>query len=79
MSGIHTSVAPTAHGYTRSNTPWILNDDQTIYGRLVHYLSGGGLRTFGRTVKQEQTRMRQRRFLTWAGVIGFVWLVFYVG
>ena len=77
MSGIHTSVVTDAHGYTRTDSPWILSEHKSIYGKLIHYLSGGGMNTFGRTVAQERVRRTHRRFLIWAGVLAVVWTFFY--
>lgn len=77
MSGIHTETVGDAHGYTREDTPWILDARPSVCGRLVHYLSGGGMRTFGRTIVQERAKRRHRRFLMVAGALGAVWLVFY--
>lgn len=77
MSGIHTSVVTSAHAYTRDDSPWILGEYESVYGKLIHYLSGGGMTTFGRTVAQEKVRRRQRRFLVWSTVIGLVWVFFY--
>ena len=47
------SVLSSRHAYTRSRTPWILADYRGVYGKLLHYLSGGGMSTFGRTIRQE--------------------------
>ena len=77
MSGIHTSIVTSAHDYTRSDSPWILDEYESIYGKLIHYLSGGGMTTFGRTAKQERVRRRHRRFLTWSGALALVWVIFY--
>ena len=77
MSGIHTSVVTDAHEYTRSDSPWIIGEHQSIYGKLIHYLSGGGMMTFGRTARQELVRIRHRRFLAWSGALAVVWVVFY--
>ena len=77
MSAIHTSTVSAAHPYTRSKSPWIIGEYQSVYGKLIHYLSGGGMRTFGRTVQQEEVRLRRRRFLFGAAVIAAVWLFFY--
>lgn len=67
------------HDYTRSETPWILGDDhRSVYGKLIHYLSGGGMRTFGRTVRQEEIRRRHRRFLAFAAVFAACWLIMYL-
>ena len=49
-----------------------------MYGRLVHYLAGGGMRAFGRTVRQEEVLMRRRRFFTVAAAIAALWLAFLV-
>ena len=77
MSGVHTELVTAAHGYTRERTPWIMDEHKSVYGKLIHYLSGGGMRTFGRTVSQEIVRYRQRRFLVFAFVMGGLWLIFY--
>ena len=77
MSGIHTSIVTPAHEYTRSDSPWILDEYKSIYGKLIHYLSGGGMMTFGRTARQELVCIRHRRFLTWSGVLAVVWAIFY--
>jgi len=78
MSSVHTSIVGAAHPYTRSESPWIIGEYHSVYGKLIHYISGGGMRTFGRTVKQEEVRRRQRRFLIAAGCLVAVWLVFYL-
>lgn len=78
MSGIHTNFISAAHGYTRSKTPWILDEHESAYGKLIHYLSGGGMSTFGRTVSQEEARRKHVRFLSVAAALGVLWLVFYV-
>ena len=75
---VHVSPLSSRHSYTRSRTPWILDDYRGVYGSLVHYLSGGGMRTFGRTVRQEEVRLRQRRFLHVAAALAALWLLFYV-
>ena len=77
MSGIHTSVVTAAHSYTRNDSPWILGEYKSIYGKLIHYLSGGGMTTFGRTVTQERVRRAHRRFLVWAAVLAVTWTFFY--
>ena len=77
MSGVHTELVTDAHGYTRAHLPWIMEEHKSVYGKLIHYLSGGGMRTFGRTVSQEIVRRRQRRFLVFASVMGGLWLIFY--
>ena len=78
MSRIATSVVTDAHAYTHSDSPWIIGEYKSVYGKLIHYLSGGGMTTFGRTVTQEETRSRHRRFLLCATVLGVLWVVFYL-
>ena len=78
MSGLFTETVTAAHAYTRAKSPWILEESEpTKRGRLVHYLSGGGMATFGRTIKQELVSSRHRRFLAVSAIIGVVYLVFY--
>lgn len=77
MRKIHTSVVTDAHGYTREDSPWIIGEYESVYGKLIHYLSGGGMRTFGRTVSQEKARRCHMRFLSVAAVLAVVWLLFY--
>lgn len=74
---VHVCPVRSRHEYTRSRTPWILSDYREAYGKLVHYLSGGGMRTFGRTVRQEEARLRQRRFMRVVAAIAALWLLFY--
>ena len=73
-----------AHAYTRSKVPWRLDTYRDAYGetskgarfgwKLFHYISGGGMRTFGRTVQQEELNARQNRFLVVAGLLAALWL-----
>lgn len=76
-NGVHTAFRADAHGYTRSEAPWILDEQKSTCGKLVHYLSGGGIRSFGRTVDQEMARLKHERFLVKAGVVAILWLLFY--
>lgn len=76
--GVRLSALDSKHAYTRSRAPWILADYRSAYGKLLHYISGGGMSTFGRTIRQEEARLRQRRFLTLAAVLGALWLAFYL-
>ena len=78
MSGVHTTLVTDAHGYTREESPWIMDEHKSVYGKLIHYLSGGGMRTFGRTVSQEIVRRRQRRFLITFAVLAALWLALLV-
>jgi hypothetical protein len=88
MSRIPTSLVGVAHSYTRSKVPWRLDEYQEAHGetskgqrfgwKLFHYISGGGMRTFGRTVQQEELGARQTRFLAVAGAVAALWLVLLV-
>jgi len=78
MGRLTTSIRGDAHAYTRSKSPWIISEHRSIYGKLIKYLSGGGMTTFGRTVRQEEVKHRQVRFLVAAGVMAVLWLVFWV-
>lgn len=88
MSRLSTSIVRDAHAYTRSRTPWLLDvrkeaqEETAAQGRtgwrLFHYLSGGGLRAFGRTVQQEEAEAKRARFLAKAAVLGAVWLYFWI-
>lgn len=78
MNRLPTSLARDPHTYTRSDVPWLITIGETAYGKMINYISGGGMQTFGRTVRQERSRRRQRRFLVAAGILAVVWLVLYV-
>ena len=88
MSGIHTTIVGDAHAYTRSRTPWLLDENREARGettngkkfgwKLFHYIAGGGMRAFGRSVRQEEIDAKQNRFLVAAGVFGVVWLALLV-
>ena len=78
MCAIHTSVVTHAHAYTRSRSPWIMAAPRSVCGRLVHYLAGGGIGAFGRTVRQEEVRRRQTRFLAASAVVAAGWLLLLV-
>lgn len=87
MRNIHTETVKSAHAYTRSPTPWRLDSyrgasgvtsDGKKYGwKLFHYLSGGGMRAFGRSVEQEEMSWRQTRFLRVCGILAIIWLWLY--
>jgi hypothetical protein len=89
MRPIRPTFVRDAHAYTRSKVPWRLEEYQSAYGvttkgkrfgwKLFHYISGGGMRTFGRTVQQEERSARQNRFLAIVAVVAALWtLVWFV-
>ena len=83
-SRIHPTLVSAAHSYTRSSEPWRLDSYTAASGRtssgkeygwkLFHYLSGGGMRTFGRTIAQDVRSRRQTRFLVVAVLLAVIWL-----
>ena len=78
MPKLPTSVVRDKHPYTRSQTPWIMGEHKSVYGKLIHYLSGGGMSTFGRTVRQEEARSRRRRFFIACSLIAAAWFILFL-
>lgn len=75
---VHTSLSESVHQYTSVEAPWNIDvQAKPEEGRLGHYLSGGGIPAFGRTIRQELARMKHARFLTKALVLGLIWLLLY--
>ena len=72
---IHLEALRPIHEYTRSEAPWKLE----AYGKkLFRYLSGGGMRVFGRTVEQEETDIKLNRFFAVMGTLAAIWLALLV-
>ena len=89
MGGVHITVLGDAHSYTRSRAPWRIDagaDSEAAkaargkkFGwRLFHYISGGGMKSFGRTIEQEEADMRRGRFLWASAALGAAWLWFWI-
>ena len=78
MERVHTEIIGDAHAYTRSDVPWAMSTSRTAQDRLVNYISGGGMRIFGRTVRQEEVRRRQLRFLAVSAILAVIWLLLLV-
>jgi len=74
---IRPSAVTSAHSYTQEDVPWELRDDHADCGRLAHYLSGGGMRTFGRTIAQQKAARAHARFWVVSAVFFAFWLLFY--
>lgn len=74
--------------YTRSKAPWRHDTykeakGETSHGvkfgwRLFHYLSGGGMKVFGRTIKQEEADLKRNRFLVAAGIFAAIWFAIWL-
>ncbi len=72
----------------RSNAPWRLDAYKKARGetsrgvkfgwRLFHYLSGGGMKAFGRTLAQEEADWKRTRFLAGVAVFAAIWLFFWL-
>lgn len=78
MKPVKTNFVESAHAYTRSDVPWAISVGETAYAKMISYISGGGMKTFGRTVRQEEVRRRQMRFLVVFSVLVALWLFFLV-
>ena len=78
MRRVSTEIVGDAHAYTRSDVPWSISTAKSARGRLIDFISGGGMRTFGRTVRQEEVRRKQLRFLAVAAVLAVVWFLLLV-
>ena len=86
MGRIVTSLVRDSHAYTRSKVPWRLDQNRSAYGetskgtrfgwKLFHYISGGGMMAFGRTVRQEERDVRQNRFFAVFALLAVLWLLF---
>ena len=84
MKKIRPTFVSDAHAYTRAKLPWLLDayteaKGETTTGKkfgwkLFHYIAGGGMKFFGRSVEQELADAQQTRFLVVAAVLGAVWL-----
>ena len=78
MGRVTTEIVEDAHAYTRSDVPWTIATAKTSRSRLIDFISGGGMRTFGRTVRQEEVRRKQLRFLAVAAALAVVWFLLLV-
>ena len=75
---IAAAVVKPAHGYTREDSPWIIEGPDAFRCRLVRFLAGGGMHTFGRTISQEIARAKHRRFMFATAAIAVCWLALYI-
>ncbi|MBR7181113.1 MAG: hypothetical protein IKD42_05840 [Kiritimatiellae bacterium] len=89
MKCVHTSVVQPAHKWTKSPSPWLIDSEfeknaklsekgRKFGWKLFHYLSGGGMRVFGRTVEQEETDIKLNRFFAVMGTLAAIWLALLV-
>lgn len=75
MGILPTEIVGDAHAYTRSDVPWAIPEGKSGRSRLIDFISGGGMRTFGRTVRQEEVRRRQLRFLAVSAALAAFWFL----
>ena len=86
MAALRTELVKRRHAYTSMDIPWSMDVDAheadgadgagLVRWRLFRYLSGGGMRAFGRSSGQELLIRRQTRFLWLAGALAVCWIVF---
>ncbi len=85
MAALRTALVKRRHAYTSTDIPWALDvdaagevDDVLRHGRwrLFHYLSGGGMRAFGRPSGRELQLRRQARFLWTSAALAILWVIF---
>ena len=75
MTLLTTSMVREVHRYTQDDSPWIIvNRGIGEKGRLVHYIAGGGMKSFGRTLAQDIARRKHRAFKIVAAVLALGWL-----
>ena len=87
MAALRTELVKPRHEYTRVDLPWMMDtgmpDEIALHGsgvqqgRLFIFLSGGGLKAFGRPSRQMLRLRRQKRFLHIAGFAAVVWLLLF--
>ena len=78
--GYAVSYNKAPEGDNNGNELWLLKttDGKKFGWRLFHYIAGGGMMAFGRTVKQDEVALRQSRFLAICAVLAAVWTVFWI-
>ena len=88
MAAVRTSLVTKDHAWTGADVPWNLDTDvvppvdasETARKnwRLFHYLSGGGLSACGSSSARALARLRQGRFLAFAGFLAVLWIIFWI-
>ena len=88
MSAVRTSLVKKNHAWTGEDVPWRLDTETAPppdapetarrHWRLFHYLSGGGLSACGSSNERALMELRQGRFLVFAGVLGVLWIIFWI-
>ena len=78
MAALRTELVKRRHAYTSMDAHEADGADGAglVRWRLFRYLSGGGMRAFGRSSGQELLIRRQTRFLWLAGALAVCWIVF---
>ena len=86
MAAVRTSLVTKDHAWTGTDVPWRLDPEESpdaleadrIRWRLFHYLSGGGLSACGSSSAHALARLRQGRFLAFAGFLAVLWIIFWI-
>ena len=87
MSGLP-SIFMSSSREGRSKAPWRHDvykgaRAETTHGvkfgwKLFHYLAGGGIKIFGRTLAQEEADWKRTRFLIGVTIFFLMWLFFWI-
>ena len=82
---LHTNLKCGGRAYTRSPEPWRIDAGEEVYAsisresrrgwKLFHYISGGGMRSFRRTLEEDGRSRRQTRFLVFSAALLVAWIV----
>ena len=88
MAAVRTSLVTRKHAWTGVDVPWCLDTESAPpadapeaarrHWRLFQLLSGGGLSACGLSSEQALVDRRQGRFLVFAGVLGVLWIIFWI-
>lgn len=88
MAAVRTSLVTKDHAWTGTDVPWRLDTEEApdadaseadrVRWRLFHYLSGGGLSACGSSSARALARLRQGRFLAFAGFLAVLWIIFWI-
>jgi len=82
---LHVNLKCDKHAYMRSREPWNIDAGREMYSsiskegrpvwKLFHYISGGGMRSFRRTLEEDGRSRRQTRFLVFSAAVFVLWAI----
>ena len=77
-----------SHDYTKSESPWLIDigdiperfnsEKGKFRWKLLRYLAGGGMKSLGRTIQQDEAEFRQNGFFVQCGIFFSIWLVLWL-